>query len=110
MWGHVRLRRDTSKCEIIRSFSLSVVDLRSPSSDIRSPEMPPGKQTLDDASVQQSEHEAADPTDGEQCMQHHDPPRMRFATQMIAEEEEPSQSGQNQNGDTVLNRSGAGRG
>jgi hypothetical protein len=34
---------------------------------------------------------------------------MRFATQMKAEEEEPSQSGQNQNGDTVLDRSDAGR-
>ncbi len=33
-----------------------------------------------DASVQQGEHEAADPTDGEQCMQHHDHPRMGFAT------------------------------
>jgi hypothetical protein len=34
---------------------------------------------------------------------------MGFATQTKAEEEEPSQSGQNQNGDTVLNRSDTGR-
>ncbi len=46
-----------------------------------------------DASVQQSEYEAADPTDGEQRMQQDDHPRMTFATQMKAEEEEPSQSG-----------------
>jgi hypothetical protein len=58
-----------------------------------------------DASVQQSEHEAADPTDGEQCMQQHDYPRMGFATQRVTKEEEPSQSGGNQNGDPVFNRS-----
>jgi hypothetical protein len=60
-------------------------------------------------SLQQSEYEATDPTEGEHCMQQHNHPGMRLAPQTIAQKNESAQSGENENGDTELNHSAADR-